>query len=218
MPLPRKRSPARVTRSSRRVPETALPDSRRREILTEAVRLMEEKGFAAMSVRHVADALDFSKANFYHHIDSKEDLLNEIFIDTLQYSLSHIEEIMASEQSLPDQLRALVAFYVSLMLDRRAVMLVWFKERAHLTEAHQKEVGRLEHAIGALLERFYASGMKTGDFKTMAPELLRLAIFGLCFQLTKLPRRPDRASAADITRQLQELACGGLLTPNRPPA
>ena len=107
------------------------------------------------------------KANFYHHVDSKEELLYEIFVDTLQYSLSHIQEIIASEQSIPDQLRALVAFYVSLMLDRRAVMLVWFKERAHLTEAHQKEVVRLEQEIGALLERFYASGMKTGDFKTM---------------------------------------------------
>jgi TetR/AcrR family transcriptional regulator, cholesterol catabolism regulator len=179
---------------------------------------MEEKGFAAMSVRHVADALDFSKANFYHHIDSKEDLLYEIFIDTLQYSHGHIEEIMASEQPHPDQLRALIAFYVSLMLDRRAVMLVWFKERAHLTEPHQKEVGRLEREIVTLLERFYTNGMKTGDFKAMSPHVLALAIFGLCFQLTKLPGRPDRTSAADITRQLQELACGGLLTTNRPKA
>ena len=119
MAVSRNRPATPARRARRSAAEPAVPESRRREILNKAVRLMEEKGFAAMSVRHVADALDFSKANFYHHVDSKEELLYDIFIDTLQYSLSHIEEIVASEQSMPDQLRALVAFYVSLMLDRR---------------------------------------------------------------------------------------------------
>ena len=213
MAVSRNRPATPARRARRSAAEPAVPESRRREILNKAVRLMEEKGFAAMSVRHVADALDFSKANFYHHVDSKEELLYDIFIDTLQYSLGHIEEIVASDQSMPDQLRALVAFYVSLMLDRRAVMLVWFKERAHLSDAHKKEVGRLEEEIGARLERFYGSGIAAGHFMPMGLNVMRLAIFGMCFQLTKLHKRPDRAAAASITRQLQDLACGGLLAP-----
>ena len=178
---------------------------------------MEEKGFAAMSVQHIADALEFSKANFYHHIDSKEQLLYDIFVDTLEYSLSHIEEIVSSEQPIPDQLRALVEFYVSLMFDRRATMLVWFKERAHLSDPHQKEIGGLEKKIGATLEAFYSRGMAAGCFKAGRLDVLRVAIFGMCFQLTKVPRPPDRASTAEITRQLQELACAGLLTANQQP-
>jgi len=175
---------------------------------------MEEKGFAAMSVQHIADSLEFSKANFYHHIDSKEELLYDIFLDTLEYSLRHIEEIVSSDRSIPDQLRALVEFYVSLMFDRRATMLVWFRERAHLTDAHLKEISRLEQKIGATLEGLYAKGMNAGYFKTMRPDVLRMAIFGMCFQLTRLAK-PDRAATAEITRQVQELACTGLLTSNQ---
>jgi TetR/AcrR family transcriptional regulator, cholesterol catabolism regulator len=173
---------------------------------------MEEKGFAAMSVQHVADALEFSKANFYHHIDSKEQLLYDIFVDTLEYSLSHIEEIVSSGRSIPDQLRALLEFYVSLMFDRRATMLVWFRERAHLSDAHQKEIGRLEQKIVATLDEFYGRGIGAGHFKPMKLDVLRLAIFGMCFQLTRLPRPQDRAAMAEITMQLQQLACTGLLT------
>jgi AcrR family transcriptional regulator len=176
---------------------------------------MEEKGFAAMSVQHVADALEFSKANFYHHITSKENLLYDIFMDTLQYSLGHIEEIFSDGRSIPEQLRSLVEFYVSLMLDRRATMLVWFRERAHLNDAHQKEVGRLEQKIGATLDAFYRKGIDAGYFKSMRPDVIRMAIFGMCFQLTKVPPPANRASAIEMTRQLQELACSGLLTSNR---
>jgi TetR/AcrR family transcriptional regulator, cholesterol catabolism regulator len=213
-PMPVRRIPlvtAGVRHRRPRRDQAGVADARRRDILDNAVRLMEEKGFAAMSVQHIADALEFSKANFYHHIDSKEQLLFDIFIETLQYSLSRIEEIVGSERPLPDRVRALVEFYVSLMLERRAVMLVWFKERAHLTAAHQEEVGRLEQRIGATLERFYAQGTAAGEFKPLRPDLLRFAIFGMCFQLTKAQAPADRAAVAEIARQLQDLACTGLL-------
>jgi AcrR family transcriptional regulator len=177
----------------------------------QALRLMEEKGFAAVSVQHVADALEFSKANFYHHVESKEQLLYEIFVEILQFSLGRIEAIVGRDDSFPQKLRALIEFYVSLMTERRAVMLVWFKERAHLQGKHDEEVGRLERQLGVVLRRFYASGIKHGSFKPMDPELLRQAVFGMCFLLTKSPQPIDRAAIAAVTRQLQDFATGGIL-------
>jgi AcrR family transcriptional regulator len=209
MPTRPKRRPSKE--GVRRRLAAPAPNSRRRDIVDHAVRLMEEKGFAAVSVQHMADALEFSKANFYHHVDSKEKLLHEIFVETLEHSLQHIEEIMARPDSVPDKLRTLVEFYVSLMTERRAVMLVWFKERAHLTPAHLEEVTGLERRIGAVLERFYGDGIAAGHFKPMDTDVMRSAIFGMCFQLTKLPRALDRAARAAVTRQLQELATTGLL-------
>jgi hypothetical protein len=118
---------------------------------------------------------------------------------------------VSSADPFPEKLRALIEFYVSLMTDRRAVMLVWFKERAHLQGKHDEEVGRLERRLGVVLRRFYANGIKHGSFKPMDPELLRHAVFGMCFLLTKSLRPIDRAAAAAITRQLQDFATGGLL-------
>jgi AcrR family transcriptional regulator len=200
----------------RRVPKkrrtTGIPESRRRAIVDEAVRLMEEKGFAAVSIQHVADALAFSKANFYHHIESKEKLLYEIFLDTLQSSHARIAEIASGPEPLPDKLRALIAFYVSLMTERRAVMLVWFRERAHLTAEHQAEVSRIEQQLTATLRELYARGMDEGYLKRMDPDLVRQAVFGMCFMLTRRPQPFDRASVNELTRQLQEIATAGLLT------
>jgi len=164
-----------------------------------------------MSVQHIADALEFSKANFYHHVDSKEDLLHEVFVETLRFSLARIEAVVSSNEPTADQLRALIDFYVSLMTERRAVMLVWFKERAHLTEAHQKDVGRLEDQIIARLEQFYARGAAEGVFKTLDVSIVRTAIFGMCFLLTMLSREKGPAYIAAVTRQLQVLASTGLL-------
>ena len=173
---------------------------------------MEEKGFAAMSVQHVADALEFSKANFYHHVDSKENLLYEIFVETLEHSFRQIDEILGSGRSIPDKLRTLVDFYVSMMFGRRAVMLVWFKERAHLTPPHLEHVSQLERRITATLDQFYRDGIDQGHFKPMDVDVLRLTVFGMCFQLTKLVRDVDRPAIAAISLQLQEFATAGILS------
>jgi AcrR family transcriptional regulator len=196
----------------RRKPSAALPQSRRQDIVEQALRLMADRGFAAVSVQHLADALEFSKANFYHHVESKEKVLYEIFVEVLTSSLGRIEAIVDGTESFPDKLRALIEFYVTLMTERRAVMLVWFKERAHLDGKHHEDVARLETQLGVLLRRFYTDGVTNGAFKPMDPDLLRHAVFGMCFLLTKWPQPVDRATVADLTSQLQEFATGGLLT------
>ena len=202
----------RKSRGTSRTGGTDVPisDSRRREIVAEAVRLMEEKGFAAMSVQHIADALAFSKANFYHHIKSKEVLLREVFVDTYRLAIENISAIVSSGRSAPERLNALIEFYVSLMLDRRAVMLIWFKERAHLGEPNLKEIIPLEQQLGLLLKQLYTEGKDQGYFRSMDTDVMRLAIFGMCFQLTKLPPG-HQLSRGEITRQLQEFATSGLL-------
>ena len=187
-------------------------DSRRRDIVDHAIRLMEEKGFAAVSVQHMADALEFSKANFYHHVDSKEKLLHEIFVEHLQFSLRHIEEIVGRDAPTADRFRALVEFYVTMMTERRAVMLVWFKEKAHLAPPHLTEVTDLEQRLVSLLTAFYAKGIEEGHFKPLDPNIIRIAVFGMCFQLTRLPGTFDRESIATISRQIQQLATTGLLS------
>ena len=50
------------------------------------------------------------------------------------------------------------------ILARAAVMLVWFKEKSHLTAEHQAHISSLEQQIGAMLNDFYAGGIASGDF------------------------------------------------------
>ena len=63
--------------------------------------LMQEKGFAGMSARELAHSLDFSKANFFYHVRNKEEILYQIFVETLEYFLSGVEEVLghARQQS-----------------------------------------------------------------------------------------------------------------------
>ena len=118
MAIPKKKR--RSGRSAARGAE-ALPT--RSDILERAAHLIGKKGFVGMSAQDIADELQFSKANFFYHVRSKEELLHEIFVENLNYGIRHVEAIIARPDAPPDRLRALMEFYVRLNTERAAIML-----------------------------------------------------------------------------------------------
>lgn len=172
---------------------------------------MQEKGYAGISAQDIADALGFSKANFFYHVKSKEDLLYQIFVDTLQFTIHHLERIMARDAAASEKLRALVDLYVRLMTDHAAVMQVWFKDKAHLSPAHAAAVSRLERRIRALVDDFYTEAIRRGEFRDVDPRVARISMFGMCFALTRWPELRKELSGRALARQMQQLACGALL-------
>jgi AcrR family transcriptional regulator len=176
---------------------------------------MQEKGYGGISAQDIADALEFSKANFFYHVRSKEDLLYHIFVDTYQFAIRHYEEILARELPAVEKLRALIEFYVRLMTEHGAVMQIWFKERAHLTPEHEAEAMRFERRIQALLGDFYTDAIRRGEFRDVDPRLAAVSMFGMCFALTKWPELTQRLSMAELTEQMQQLAYGALVRKQR---
>ena len=176
-----------------------------------AAQLMTDRGFAGMSARKLAESLDVSKANLFYHLETKEALLYDIFVELLEHCGKHIEDILARPDPPPAKLRRLIHFYVELLTERSAVMLVWFNERGHLTTRHQKHVTQLETRFMAPLLDFYRRGVKDGHFRQMDPWLARMTVFGTCFLLAKEPRPSDTLSPETISEQLQEFVCEGLL-------
>ena len=184
---------------------------RRGAILQRAAMLMQEKGFAGMSARELAHSLDFSKANFFYHVRNKEEILYQIFVETLEYTLSSVEEVLARPDSNSEKLRAFIDVYVRLMIDRSAVMSVWFKERGHLTPKHAAHVTDIESRLLSRLSAFYEAGMREGDFRAGDPRIARMAVFGACFMLIRHAGSAQYPSASAITRQLQQILCDGLI-------
>jgi AcrR family transcriptional regulator len=172
---------------------------------------MTDRGFAGMSARELAESLQVSKANFFYHLKSKETLLYEIFVETLEYTHRRIEGILARPEPAPAKLRLLIDFYAQLLTERSAVMLVWFRERGHLTPKHQRHVTQLEKRFLDPLLDFYRRAIEEGEFRPMDPVLARMAVFGMCFQLVRYPRLRRTMSVQTISQQLQQFACEGLL-------
>jgi len=185
--------------------------SRRQEIFDHAIILMKKKRFVGTSVQDLADRLEFSKANFYYHIKSKEEMLYRISYETLQVKLDRIKAIVENDTPHPQRMRALIDCFVHLVVDHTAVISVYFEEKRHLTAAHFAKVTKLERQIFDALASFYREGVERGDFRDLDPAVAVLGILGMCFWMTKWYQPKGRLTANVISDQLNTMLCEGYL-------
>jgi AcrR family transcriptional regulator len=86
-------------------------ESIRANILQEAFNLAKTEGWAALSIRKIADAIEYSAPVVYDHFENKEAILYEISLNG--FHQLHIELLKAQKkyESPEDQLTAIVDAY-----------------------------------------------------------------------------------------------------------
>ena len=106
--LPR---PAEVRRLMATAPRQA-PVDKRRLILDAAVRVFARQGFHHCRVSDVADEAGVAYGLVYHYFDSKEEILNTLFLERWEIMLEAIAEIDARDLPVRDKLYSIAGFII----------------------------------------------------------------------------------------------------------
>ena len=77
------------------------PLSRRDELLDLAATMFADRGLRATTVRDIADSAGILSGSLYHHFKSKEQMVEEVLKDFLDWLFGRYREILDAE---PDSL------------------------------------------------------------------------------------------------------------------
>ena len=91
-------------------PPPSQPATRRDELLQLAAAMFAERGLKATTVRDIADSAGILSGSLYHHFKSKEQMVEEVMRDFLDWLFSRYEEIIATE---PWEIASTIAFLAS---------------------------------------------------------------------------------------------------------
>jgi AcrR family transcriptional regulator len=146
-----------VPRSPRTSPRRS-PRQRRAhdtvDVLLEATEIvLADKGFAATTTNHIAEAAGVSIGTLYHYFPSKEALVEAVvhrmWTRELEVLEKHREELAAGP--LDAAVRAIVSDLVAVMAERRELYRRWYAEASHLGRL-EEGLGITAHAVAALRE------------------------------------------------------------------
>jgi len=141
---------------------------RRDAFLDVAQRLVETKGYEAMSVQDVLDALEVSKGAFYHYFDSKQALLEAVVERFADGAMATMAPIL-SDPNLPalKKLERVFAGIAGWKAERKELVLaiieVWSSDsNAIVREKLRRMTMRL---MVPLLSAVISQGIEEGVFK-----------------------------------------------------
>ena len=81
-------------------------------ILINAAELFRKKGFAAASVRELAESLGIEAPSLYNHIGSKAELLQEICFEVAKDYTLHMEQVLQSKKNAAEKIAEIIRFHV----------------------------------------------------------------------------------------------------------
>jgi AcrR family transcriptional regulator len=186
------------------------------EILDAAVELFSRKGYAATSMRDIADAVGLQPGSLYAHIRSKEDLLVGIIEQVRHAFLQNGETALADKtQSVADRLRRFAAAHLQIIADNRASAVVFLHEWKSLEGPELKEVlrnrDRYENMLVALLEE----GVKTGEFRDVDPRLTAVAVLSLLNWAHTWYRADGPMTATEVSDYFTDVVIQGIAKQKR---
>jgi TetR/AcrR family transcriptional regulator, cholesterol catabolism regulator len=149
-------------------------------LLANAARLFRTKGYAATSTRELSELLGLQKASLYYHMGSKEDLLFDLCISTLEEVAQVFDEAISEGGTSLEILHRLATRYLKEALedaDKHATMLVEIRalseaRRSDVIRRRDFNVARVQEVVAAC----QAEGLLSDD---VSPKYLTLALFNL---------------------------------------
>ena len=191
---------------------------KRRLILDAAVRVFARRGFHHCRVSDVADEAGVAYGLVYHYFDSKEEILNTLFLERWQIMLEAIAAVDARDEPARDKLYGVASFIIDSYRydpDLMKVIIVEVTRAANsFGRVHLAMIREAYESIAAIVE----AAREEGVFRSTIPsEFAAMCFYGAIEQLLtgwifeELPRSEEEYENAKGL--VVDAICGGLEAP-----
>jgi len=113
------------------------PASRRDELLKLAATMFADRGLKSTTVRDIADSAGIHSGSLYHHFKSKEQMVEEVLKDFLDWLFERYQEIVAGESTPLDRVKGLFMASFEAIEHRHAQVVIYQDEAKRLSALPQ---------------------------------------------------------------------------------
>lgn len=182
-------------------------------LLAAAASLFAERGYEGTSVQEIVQRAGVTKGAMYHHFESKDDLLFEIYHRMLGMQMERLERIASSDLPIRERIRAAAADVVVTSIDNRDDAVVFFRFAFRLPEATQAEVRAERRRYHERFRGLVEEGQRAGVFRPgVSADLATHSYFGSVHHLGTWYRPGGPLSPRQVGEGFADLFLDGLTT------
>ena len=145
---------------------------RKSEIIATAANLFKEKGFAAVTMRDIAQALDIKAASLYNHIKSKQEILVLIIIEIAEEFTVNMNEIAISNQTAVQKLEKIINLHVAITIRNPNELAALNNDWVHLSNPELQYFVQMRDDYEQNFRRIIKAGIANHEIKNLNPEVV----------------------------------------------
>ena len=208
-----------------------LETTRRQQIEDAASALFGERGYAATSVRDIAQVLNLQGGSLYAHVASKEDVLWSIVSRAADRFNTEVAPLATDRVALAAapasaRLRRMIRAHVAVVTSSQRDAAVFLHEWRFLSPDRRAQMAARRDAYEALFRQVIGEGVAAGTFAPVDPKLTATALLSSLNGIANWYRPAGALTAEQVADQhadlfLRALTCdapGSPLEPTTSPA
>jgi len=185
-------------------------ETRKDEIIKTAAKLFKEKGYAAVTMRDIAKALDIKAASLYNHITSKQDILKYVIISLAEEFTNGMNTIYNSSESNIHKIDQIISLHVDIAYRNPYQMASLNNDWMHL----EKDVTyylELRDSYEDNFRKIIKNGIETGELTDANPEVILFSILSALRNLYLwIPKKED-VNPAELSNNLSQVLINGII-------
>tara|TARA_B110000503_G_C7148060_1_gene413869 strand:- start:1968 stop:2540 length:573 start_codon:yes stop_codon:yes gene_type:complete len=148
------------------------PLDRKTEIINCAAQLFKEKGYSAVTMRDIAQALDIKAASLYNHIKSKQEILVLIVIDIAEEFTNRINEIVNSETTSIQKIEKVIQLHIDITIKNPEALACLNNDWMHLTNNELLIFIKMREEYEENFRNIIKAGISSNEIKNLNLEVI----------------------------------------------
>jgi AcrR family transcriptional regulator len=145
---------------------------RKTEIITIAAKLFKEKGYSAVTMRDIAQAMDIKAASLYNHIKSKQEILVLIIIEIAEEFTNVMNEIMLSNETCIQKIEKVIQLHIDITVRDSDALASLNADWMHLADAELAYFIKMRGEYEENFRKIIVKGIADGELKKLNPEVI----------------------------------------------
>ncbi|WP_420574895.1 TetR/AcrR family transcriptional regulator [Kordia sp.] len=188
---------------------TQKSETRKEEIVRTAEMLFKKKGYSAVTMRDIAQAMGIKAASLYNHIQSKQQILSDIIIQIGEQFTAGMSEILSNQEATSIQkLEQIIKLHVQITMDNPSKMATMNNDWMHL-EGKLDYYLQLRRNYEESFRQILEDGIQNGELKNLDIEIILFSILSTLRSLYLwIPKKEDIIKENLIGKLSQVLLTG----------
>ena len=184
--------------------------SKKEFILKKAAEMFREKGFAATSMRDLAETVGIEAASLYNHIRSKNEMLESICFEVANRFTVFMDEIEGTSQGAIKKIETILRFHIKQMIDNFEEVIVCDREWRHLDEPYLSNFRNQRRNHRKRFAAIIEEGIKNGDIKKIDAPTVVLIMLHAVNGIESWHRSTAKISAKELEDNMVMIMIDGL--------
>ncbi|OYU81646.1 MAG: TetR family transcriptional regulator [Flavobacterium sp. BFFFF1] len=187
------------------------PTDRKSDIVNIAASLFKVKGYSAVTMRDIAQALDIKAASLYNHIKSKQEILALIVIAIAEEYTNTIRTIAASEDSAIEKLGKVIQLHIDITVRNPDALASLNNDWMHLPEEELKYFLHMREEYEDIFRSIVKKGIAAGEIKNRNAEVIIFTILSTIRTLYLWYGKKKDFSANILKENLKDILLHGVI-------